>query len=291
MAVPLVEERAAAPAARTWRRLPAKLWVGTGIVGVLVLLAAVAPIIAPYPYDGMSILERFKPPSAEHWFGADDYGRDVLSRTLYGAHLSLLMGFLATVITVALGVPLGLIAGYKRGWIDEWLMRAMDVLMSFPPIMLGLLLLAVTRPSLWKTIIAVGIVYVPGMVRLARSVTLNLVHEDFIQAAHARGERMGYILLSELLPNAWPPVMVEASLRISFAILLGAALSFLGMGAQPPSSDWGLMIAEARPFIDRAPWIALAPGIAMCVTVIGINLLGDGLREALDPRLQRSRAG
>jgi peptide/nickel transport system permease protein len=291
MAVPLVEERAAAPAARTWRRLPAKLWVGTGIVGVLVLLAALAPFIAPYPYDGMSILKRFKPPSAEHWFGADDYGRDVLSRTLYGAHLSLLMGFLATVITVAVGVPLGLIAGYKRGWIDEWLMRAMDVLMSFPPIMLGLLVLAVTQPSLWKTIIAVGIVYVPGMVRLARSVTLNLVHEEFIQAAHARGERMGYILLSELLPNAWPPIMVEASLRFTFAILLGATLSFLGMGAQPPSSDWGLMIAEARPFIDRAPWIALAPGIAMCVTVVGINLLGDGLREALDPRLQRSRAG
>jgi peptide/nickel transport system permease protein len=258
---------------------------------MLVLLAALAPLIAPYPYDGMSILNRFKPPSAEHWFGADDYGRDVLSRTLYGAHLSLLMGFLATVITGAVGVPLGLVAGYKRGWIDEWLMRAMDLLMSFPPIMLGLLVLAVTRPSLWKTIIAVGIVYVPGMVRLARSVTLNLVHEDFIQAAHARGERMGYILLSEILPNAWPPIMVEASLRISFAILLGAALSFLGMGAQPPSSDWGLMIAEARPFIGRAPWIALAPGISMCVTVIGINLLGDGLREALDPRLQRSRAG
>ena len=291
MAVPPVEQGAAAPAARTGRRFPAKLWVGTGIVGTLVLLAALAPLIAPYPYDGMSMLNRFKPPSAEHWFGADDYGRDVLSRTLYGAHLSLLMGFLATAITVAAGVPLGLIAGYKRGWIDEWLMRAMDVLMSFPPIMLGLLVLAVTQPSLWKTIIAVGIVYVPGMVRLARSVTLNLVHEEFIQAAHARGERMGYILLSELLPNAWPPIMVDASLRVTFAILLGAALSFLGMGAQPPSSDWGLMIAEARPFIDRAPWIALAPGIAMCVTVIGINLLGDGLREALDPRLQKSRAG
>jgi peptide/nickel transport system permease protein len=291
MAMPRVEQGAAAPAARSGRRFSTKLWVGTGIVGMLALLAALAPLIAPYPYDGMSILNRFKPPSAQHWFGADDYGRDVLSRTLYGAHLSLLMGFLATGITVAVGVPLGLIAGYKRGWIDEWLMRAMDVLMSFPPIMLGLLVLAVTQPSLWKTIIAVGIVYVPGMVRLARSVTLNLVHEEFIQAAHARGERLGYILLSELLPNAWPPIIVDASLRITFAILLGAALSFLGMGAQPPSSDWGLMIAEARPFIDRAPWIALAPGIAMCVTVIGINLLGDGLREALDPRLHESRAG
>jgi len=275
--------------APSFPRLPFKLWLGATIVVLLIGVALLAPLIAPYPFDGMSILNRLKPPSAQHWFGTDEYGRDVLSRALYGARLSLIIGFGATFISLLIGVPLGLIAGYKRGRIDEWLMRGTDVLMSFPPIMLGLLVLASTTPSLWKAAIAVGIVYVPVLVRITRSVTLDLVNEEFIQAAHARGENMFYILMSEILPNAWPPIIVEASLRITFAILLGAALSFVGMGAQPPSSDWGLMIAEARPFIDRAPWIALGPGVAMCITVIGINLLGDGLREALDPRLQHSR--
>jgi peptide/nickel transport system permease protein len=274
---------------RVLPHLPFKLWFGGIIVVLLIGIALLAPVIAPYPYDGMSLLNRFKPPSALHWFGTDDYGRDVLSRALYGARLSLFIGFGATLISLLFGVPLGLIAGYKRGQLDEWLMRGVDVLMSFPPIMLGLLVLAATTPSLWKAVIAVGIVYVPVLVRITRSVTLDLVNEEFIQAAHARGESMFYILISEILPNAWPPIIVEASLRITFAILLGAALSFVGMGAQPPSSDWGLMISEARPFIDRAPWIALGPGLAMCVTVIGINLLGDGLREALDPRLRHSR--
>ena len=285
----MAEAVVATPRAR--RRLPTTLWVGTGILGVLLLLVLFAPLLAPYSPAGMHMLDRFAPPSAKHFFGCDEYGRDVLSRVMYGARLSLAMGVLATAIALGCGVPLGLIAGYRRGAVDEWIMRAMDVLMSFPPIMLGLLVLAVSQPALWKAIVAVGVVYTPGLVRVARSLTLTLAHEDFVQAARARGERTWFILAAEILPNAWPAIAVDASLRTSFAILLGAALSFLGMGAQPPSSDWGLMISEARPFIDPAPWMALAPGFAMCLTVIGINLLGDGLREALDPRIQKAVGG
>jgi peptide/nickel transport system permease protein len=258
-------DSAAATGQRVARRgpLPATLLVGLAITATVLLLAALAPAIAPYPYDEMSILARLKPPSSAHWLGTDDFGRDVLSRTLIGARLSLAMGLGATAISFVLAVPLGLLAGYARGWLDEAIMRVMDVLMSFPPILLGLLILAVTPPNLWKAMVAVGIVY----------------------AARARGDGTAYILFREILPNAWPPLAVEAGLRITFAILLGAALSFLGMGAQPPSSDWGLMISDARPYLDSAPWVVLAPGIAMSITVIGINLLGDGLRLLLDPRL------
>ena len=229
---------------------------------------------------------RFLPPSATYWLGTDEYGRDVLSRLLMGTRLSLAMGVSATLVSLAFGVPIGLAAGYFRGRIDEVLMRSADVLMAIPPIMLGLLVLAVTPPALWKTAVTVGFVYIPLIARLARSVTLSLANEDFIQAARARAESTAYILFREILPNAWPPLIVEASLRVSYAILLGSALSFLGLGAQPPSSDWGLMISEARSFLDRAPWIALAPGLAMCLLVIGINLVGDGARERLDPRLK-----
>ena len=277
---------AAGPRLARRPRIPATLLLGLALTATVLAVAALPPALAPYPYDEMSILARLKPPSLAHWLGTDDFGRDVLSRTLMGARLSLLMGIGATAITLGLGVPVGLLAGYARGWLDEAIMRVMDVLMSFPPILLGLLILAVTPPSLWKAMAAVGIVYVPAIVRLTRSVTLEIAQEEFVDAARARGDGTAYILFREILPNAWPPLAVEAGLRITFAILLGAALSFLGMGAQPPSSDWGLMISDARPYLETAPWVALAPGIAMSVTVIGINLLGDGLRLVLDPRLR-----
>ena len=269
------------------RALRSALSWGGGIVALVLIAAAAAPVLAPYPYDEMHMADRLQPPSARYLLGTDEFGRDVFSRTLLGARLSLFMGFAATAVSLALGVPLGLIAGYSKGRLDEIIMRSMDVVMSFPPILLGLLILAVTPPSLWKTTLAVGLVYVPAIVRITRSVTLGLREEEFVQAARARGERSLYILVAEILPNAWPPIIVEGSLRVTFAILLGAALSFLGMGAQPPSSDWGLMISEARPFVDSAPWIAMAPGLAMCLTVVGVNLLGDGLREVLDPRLPK----
>ena len=265
-------------------RLPAKLRVGIVLTAIVVLASALANWIAPYPYDQMDFMSRMSPPNTRHWFGTDEFGRDVLSRVLIGAKLSLLMGVLATMLSLSAGVPLGLLAGYRRGHVDEWVMRLMDTLMSLPPIMLGLLVLAVTTPAIWKTVLVVGIVYTPAIVRVIRSVALGLAQEDFVEAARARAERTSYIVLGELLPNAWPVVAVEGSLRITFAIMLGAALSFLGLGAQPPSSDWGVIISAARPFVGVAPWIALAPGLALCITVVGVNLLGEGLRELLDLR-------
>jgi peptide/nickel transport system permease protein len=286
MSLDQASDAPAATDASPRRPMPLQLKAGLIIVGTIVLLGLLAPWIAPHPWDTISMRTRFLAPNATYWFGTDEYGRDVLSRLLMGARLSLAMGVSATLVSLAIGVPIGLAAGYFRGWIDEALMRGADVLMAIPPIMLGLLVLAVTPPALWKTAVTVGFVYIPLIARLARSVTLSLANEDFIQAARARAESTSYILFREILPNAWPPLIVEASLRVTYAILLGSALSFLGLGAQPPSSDWGLMISEARSFLDRAPWIALAPGLAMCLLVVGINLVGDGARERLDPRLK-----
>ncbi|CAO3440683.1 ABC transporter permease [Azospirillum endophyticum] len=264
--------------------LPVSLVVGVLLLAPLAVAAVAGSWLAPYPYDEMNIMNRLQPPGAEFWFGTDEFGRDVFSRTLVGTGSSLVMGVAATALSLLAGVPLGLIAGYKGGRVGEAIMRAMDVLMSFPPILLGILVLAVTPPAQWKAIVAIGIVYVPQVVRLTRAITLELMQEEFITAARLRGESAAYILFHEILPNIWPPLAVEASLRVVFAILLGASLSFIGMGAQPPSSDWGLMISEARPFVEQAPWIALCPGFALATAVIGINLLGDGLRALLDPR-------
>jgi len=270
-------------------RLPASLIVGGALVLILLTIAALAQWIAPYPYDQMHIRDRFLPPGLHYLAGTDEYGRDVFSRLLFGSQLSLALGVTATLISMGIGVPLGLIAGYRRGVTDELIMRTLELMMAFPPIMLVLLILAVTPPSLMKTAIAIGVLAVAPIARVTRSVTLDLMSGEFIEAARARGERLRYMLMRELLPNVWPVLMVEASLRVVFAVLLGAVLSFLGFGVQPPAADWGLMISNGRAFVDTAPWISLAPGIAMSITVIGISLVGDGLREVLDPRLDGRR--
>lgn len=272
----------------TRRSLPVTLWAGAVILVIVIGLGFLAPVMAPYSPTEHRLAKRLAPPGADHWFGTDEYGRDIFSRVLYGINISLVVGVGATLVCLALGVPVGMLAGYFRGRLDELIMRALDVVMAFPPILLGLLILAMTEPAPWKTILAVGIVYVPAIARITRSVTLSLAEEEFVEAARARGESWSYIIFREILPNSWPPIIVEGSLRITFAILLGAGLSFLGLGAQPPTPDWGLMISEARAFVTLAPWAALFPGLAMCVTVIGFNLLGDGLRDVLDPRVYRA---
>ncbi len=273
-------------ALRGRRRFPRALLVGGTIVALLVLLAVLADTIAPYPFDQFHIRQRFSPPSLIWLAGTDEYGRDVFSRLLFGSQLSLMLGGIATLLSMAIGVPLGLFAGFRRGFADEAIMRTLDVMMAFPPIMLVLLILVVTPPNLLKTAMAIGVLAVPAMARVTRSVTLDLMSGEFIEAARARGERVWYILLRELLPNVWPVLIVEASLRMVFAVLTGAVLSFLGFGVQPPAADWGLMISSGRAFVDTAPWISLAPGLAMGISVIGISLLGDGLREVLDPRIR-----
>ena len=272
-------------AIRRRRRLPLSLVVGGALVLALVAISALAQWIAPYPYDQMHIRDRFLPPNLTYLAGTDEYGRDVFSRLLIGSQLSLALGGTATLISMGIGVPLGMLAGYRRGATDELIMRTLDVMLAFPPIMLVLLILAVTPPSLLKTAIAIGVLAVAPIARVTRSVTLDLMSGEFMEAARARGERLRYMLMRELLPNVWPVLVVEASLRVVFAVLLGAVLSFLGFGVQPPAADWGLMISNGRAFVDTAPWISLAPGIAMSVTVIAISLVGDGLREVLDPRI------
>jgi len=270
------------------RRVPRGFIVGGVLLFVIVLMAIIGPAVSPYEYDQMHIMDRLKPPSARYWLGTDEFGRDVLTRALYGTQTSLITGVMATAVSLVIGVPLGLLAGYRRGIIDEVIMRFLDLVMAFPPLMLVLLVAAVTDPSVWKTAFVVGLLFVPSVTRVARSITLDVSSKEFVEAAEARGERTSYILFAELLPNALPPIIVEGSLRVTFAILVAAVLSFLGFGIQPPASDWGLMISQARRFLAQAPWIAIVPGLFMCLTVVSISIIGDGLREYLDPRMRRA---
>jgi peptide/nickel transport system permease protein len=266
---------------RLKRRFTAQLIVGGGIAIAIALVAVFATWIAPYPYDLNNYNVILAAPSNAHLFGTDEFGRDILSRVVVGARISLAYGVGSSLLSLCLGVPVGLWAGYIGGRVDDLIMRTLDLMMSIPPLLFGLVILAVTPPAIWKTIVAISIALAPSAARLVRSATLSLRREEFVQAAQARGESATYIVAREVLPNVWPIIIVEAGLRVAGGLLLGAALSFLGLGAQPPSSDWGLMISDAQNYLSTAPWMAIFPGVVMGVTVIGFNLFGNGLRDLL----------
>lgn len=257
--------------------------VGAGMVALFVILAAFGPLIAPHSPYGFSGA-RFAAPSPGHPFGTDGFGRDVFSRVIYGARLSFLVAAVATTFSLLLGLPLGLVAGYFGGWVDEFLMRVMDALLALPSLVLALLIVGSLGGSEASVVLAIGVVYAPRIARVIRSGVLALRGEDFVLAAKARGESSAYILVAEILPNTLGPVIVEASIRMGFAILLTTSLSYLGLGASPPQPDWGLMVNEARLDMFQAPWLVIFPALTIAATIVGFNVLGDGVRDLLDPR-------
>ncbi|HSJ36394.1 MAG TPA: ABC transporter permease [Acidimicrobiia bacterium] len=260
---------------------------GLMILLVLVAVAILATLIAPYGINEIDVTNRLSPPSGDHWFGTDELGRDVFSRVIIAARVSLQVGFIAVGIALALGVPIGLLSGYYGGWVDSILMRIMDILFSIPAIVLAIAILAALGPDLVNAMIAIGIVYTPIFARITRGSVLSLRDAVFVRAARSVGATDLRILGTHILPNVIAPIIVQTSLSLAFAILAEAALSFLGLGVQPPNPAWGRMLSEGRGFFQQAPWMAIFPGLAIFVTVFAFNAFGDGLRDALDPQ-QRS---
>ena len=258
--------------------------LGLVLVAVLVLVALLAPYIADAPPARQNLRDRLLPPSAENWFGTDEFGRSVFSRVVYGARVSLLTGTLPVLVAGTIGTLLGLLAGFYRGWLDSVLMRIMDVLLAFPSILLALAIVGTLGPGLRNAVIAVAIVSIPEYARIVRSVVLGAREEEFVQAASALGARDLRKMFRHILPTALGPLSVQASLGVGYAILSLAGLSFLGLGIQPPAADWGEMLNRGRNFLPDSNWLLVFPGLAISVTVLAFNLLGDGLRDALDPR-------
>ncbi|MDX1688078.1 MAG: ABC transporter permease [Candidatus Promineifilaceae bacterium] len=260
--------------------------LGVIIVIVLILVALVGPYVAPYDPVSMDMADRFAPPSLEHPMGTDDFGRDTLSRVIYGARVSLQVGIIAVGIAATVGSFLGMIAGYGNRVLDEVIMRSMDVIFAFPAILLAIAVLAALGKGVENAMIAIGIVYIPIFARIARSSVLSIREEEYIEAARASGATDLRILFRHILPNAMAPLIVETSLSLAFAILAEAALSFFGLSVQPPNPSWGRMLSEGRGYFGQSVWMALFPGLAIMVTVMGFNFLGDGLRDAMDPSLR-----
>ena len=264
-------------------RLDPGALAGTAVFSLFLLLAAIGPAVAPYAHQEQNIAERLQAPGRAHLFGTDQYGRDVFSRVLAGSRGVFLLGGGATLLAAVLGTSLGLLAGYYGGLLDEALMRLLDVLLSFPPLLLALLLLAVSGSTTLDLLAVVTVLYVPVLARVVRSAVLGLRTQAFVEAARLRGEKGPYILFREILPNALPPLLVEASMRFAYSIFLVASLGFLGVGVQPPSPDWGLQINEARAFLSSAPWVLAFPAAAISLLVVATNLMTDGLRRLLLP--------
>ncbi len=260
---------------------------GLVVLVVLILTAIFADLVAPYAINAQDLTRRFEPPSLQHLFGTDEFGRDLFSRVVFGSRVSLQVGAVAVSISLALGTFIGLISGYRRGWLDTVLMRTMDVLFSFPVVLLAIALVAVLGPSLRNTMLAVGIVFTPIFARVVRGSALSVSQDLHVRAARSLGASDLRIVFRHVLPNVAAPVIVQTSLSLAFAILIEAALSFVGVGVQPPEPAWGLMLSDAQRYRTQGWWLSVFPGLAIFLTVMAFNLVGDGLRDALDPQ-QRS---
>jgi peptide/nickel transport system permease protein len=267
------------------------LWLGALIASVFAVAALVSFVWTPYDVTALEISRRLQPPSAEHWFGTDHFGRDVFSMIMVGARVSIAVALVAVGIGMGLGVPLGLAAAARRGsWLDEIIMRGNDLVFAFPALLIAIMITAVFGPSAINAIIAIGIFNVPVFARLSRGAALSLWTRDFVLAARLAGKGATRISVEHILPNITNLLIVQGTIQFSLGILAEAGLSYVGLGAQPPTPSWGRMLAESQTMIAFAPWLALFPGFAIVLTVLGLNLMGDGLRDLLDPRIRRSRA-
>jgi peptide/nickel transport system permease protein len=278
--------RGDSPWRQAWRRLaqrPAAL-IGLAVILFFIGIALAAPLVAPYDPIATDWLAVRKAPSLRHLFGTDEIGRDVLSRVIWGARASLLAGLVSVSIALALGMPLGLVSGYQGGIVDGVAMRMIDAMLAIPFLILAIALAAFLGPNLTNAMIAIGVSQMPVFARLTRAQVLAAKHEDYVEAARALGNPDRRILLRHILPNISAPILVQATLAIAMAIIAEASLSFLGLGQQPPAPSWGSMLNTAKNFLSQAPWMAVWPGLAIFSLVLSFNLLGDGLRDALDPR-------
>ena len=258
--------------------------LGMLLVGLIFVVVVIGPAIAPHDPEIFSPLLRYKDPSPEFWLGTDQYGRDILSRLLYGARATVVMAVFATGLGTLVGAFIGTTSAYLGGRSDEIIMRTVDAVMSIPSLLLALLIVTLLGKSSTNALLAIAIAFTPGMARVTRSVALTVRKQDYVNAAIARGESPLFVVWREMLPNVVAPIVVETTVRVAFAVMLFATLSFLGLGAQPPAPEWGLMVSEARRYMHLSVWMLLWPALAVAWVAIGFNLLGDGLRDALNPR-------